>query len=148
MNERAFIDTNVFIYLYSEDEAQKRDVSQKAVERFDCVISTQVLNEFSNVCIGKLGQPPENVELAINEIAERCAVLIIEKQTIAQALKINKRYGYKYFDCLMIASALSSGCEYFITEDLADGQVIDNKLTIINIYSEKNTVKFLNSETK
>jgi predicted nucleic acid-binding protein len=48
----------------------------------------------------------------------------------------------------MIASALSSGCEYFITEDLADGQVIDNKLTIINIYSEKNAAKFLNSEIK
>jgi predicted nucleic acid-binding protein len=144
MNDKAFIDTNFFIYLYSEDEMQKQRVSQKAVERFDCVISTQVLNEFSNVCIGKFSQSSEDVELAINEIIEQCAVLLIEKHTITQALKIHKRYGYKYFDCLMLASALNAGCKYFITEDLADGQVIDNKLTIINIYSEKNTAKFFN----
>jgi len=145
MNEKAFIDTNVFIYLYSEDETQKQSISQKAVEKFDCVISTQVLNEFSNVCIGKLGQSSENVESAINEIIEQCSVLLIEKHTITQALKIHERYGYKYFDCLMLASALNSGCKYFVTEDLADGQVIDNKLTIINIYSEKTAAKFFNS---
>jgi len=138
MNDKAFIDTNVFIYLYSEDETQKQHISQKAVEKFDCIISTQVLNEFGNVCIGKLNQPPEDVELAINEIIGQCTVLTIEKHTIMQALQIHKRYGYKYFDSLMIASALYSGCKYFLTEDLSDGQVIDNKLTIINIYSEKN----------
>jgi predicted nucleic acid-binding protein len=143
MNDKAFIDTNVFIYLYSEDETQKQRISQKAVEKFDCIISTQVLNEFGNVCIGKLNQPPEDVELAISEITEQCTVLMIEMHTITQALQIHKRYGYKYFDCLMIASALNSGCKYFITEDLSDGQVIDNKLTIINIYSEKNVAKYL-----
>ena len=138
MNDKAFIDTNVFIYLYSEDETQKQRISQKVVEKFDCIVSTQVLNEFSNVCIGKLNLPAQDVELAINEIIEQCTVLTIEKHTIMQALQIHKRYGYKYFDCLMIASALNSGCKYFITEDLSDWHIIDNKLTIINIYSEKN----------
>ena len=56
MNEKAFIDTNIFIYLYSEDEVKKQHISQKAVDKYDCIISTQVLNEFSNVCIGKLNQ--------------------------------------------------------------------------------------------
>ena len=143
MNDRAFIDTNVFIYLYSEDETHKQSISQKAVEKFECIISTQVLNEFGNVCIGKLNQPPEDVALAINEIIEQCTLLMIEKNTIMQALQIHKRYGYKYFDCLMIASALNAGCTYFITEDLSDGQIIDNKLTILNIYAETNAAKFL-----
>jgi hypothetical protein len=39
----------------------------------------------------------------------------------------------------MIASALNSDCRYLITEDMADVQIIDNKLTIINIYS-KNSI--------
>jgi len=95
MNDSAFIDTNVFIYLYSEDETQKQGISQRAVEKFDCTISTQVLNEFSNVCIGKLNQSPEDVEMAINEIIGQCTVLLVEKQTILQALQIHKRYGYK-----------------------------------------------------
>ena len=146
MNDKAFIDTNVFIYLYSEDEIQKQEISQRTVNKYDCIISTQVLNEFSNVCIGKLNKPTEEVELAVNEIIEQCTVSLIEKHNIKQALEIHKLYGYKYFDCLMLASALNSDCKYFITEDMADGQIINNKLTIVNIYSEKNIKKYLDTE--
>jgi predicted nucleic acid-binding protein len=143
MNDRAFIDTNIFIYLYSEDEIQKQNISQRAVNKFDCIISTQVLNEFSNVCIGKLNKSTEEVELAVSELMEQCTVFLIDEHYIKQALDIHKRYGYKYFDCLMLASALNSDCKYFITEDMADGQIIDNRLTIVNIYSEKNIIKYL-----
>jgi predicted nucleic acid-binding protein len=138
MNDNAFIDTNVFIYLYSEDEMEKQKISQMAIDKYDCVISTQVLNEFSNVCIGKLKKPTEEVELAIDEMIEQCVLLTLEKETVKLALKIHKEFEYNYFDCLMIASALNSDCKYLITEDLSDGQRIYDKLTIVNIYSEKN----------
>jgi predicted nucleic acid-binding protein len=143
MNERAFIDTNVFIYLYSEDEPEKQSVSQRAVNKYNCVISTQVLNEFSSVCLGKLNKPTEEVELAVNELCEHCTVSLIEKHFIKQALGIHKSYGYSYYDSLMIVSALNSDCRYFLTEDLSDGQVINNELIIVNIYSERNINKYL-----
>jgi predicted nucleic acid-binding protein len=54
MSSRAFVDTNIFIYLYSEDEAQKQEIAQKAINKYERMISTQVLNEFSNICIGVL----------------------------------------------------------------------------------------------
>ena len=38
----------------------------------------------------------------------------------------------------MIVSAINSGCKYLIIEDMANGQKIDNKLTLINIYLEDN----------
>jgi len=138
MIETAFVDTNVFIYLYSEDETRKRDISQKAVDKYDCVVSTQVLNEFSNVCIGKLKRSSDEVGLAIDEIIRQTKVSLIEKHIIKSALEIHKRYGYAYFDSLIIASALDSGCRYLITEDLADGQIIDGKLTVVNIYKAVN----------
>jgi predicted nucleic acid-binding protein len=50
MNVRAFIDTNIFVYLYSEDETEKQVIAQKPFDKYECVISTQVLNEFSNIC--------------------------------------------------------------------------------------------------
>jgi predicted nucleic acid-binding protein len=143
MKDNAFIDTNVFIYLYSEDETEKQKISQIAVDKYDCIISTQVLNEFSNVCISKLKKTTEEVELAIEEMIEQCVLLTLEKETIKLALKIHKEFGYNYFDCLMIASALNSDCKYLLTEDLADGQIIYDKLTIVNIYSEENTKKYL-----
>jgi predicted nucleic acid-binding protein len=43
----------------------------------------------------------------------------------------------------MIASALNSGCEYLLTEDLADGQVIEDRLTIVNIFVKENMRKYL-----
>jgi predicted nucleic acid-binding protein len=131
------------IYLYSEDEVYKQNISQRFVDKYDCIISTQVLNEFSNVCIGKLKKTTQEVELAINELLEQCEVSLIEKHNIIQALEMNKRYRYKYFDCLMLVSALNSNCKYFITEDMSDGQIIDNKLTIVNIYLENNIRKYL-----
>jgi hypothetical protein len=30
----------------------------------------------------------------------------------------------------MIVSALNSNCDYLLTEDMADGQIIENRLTI------------------
>jgi predicted nucleic acid-binding protein len=43
----------------------------------------------------------------------------------------------------MKAYEFNSITKYFITEDMADGQIIDNRLTIVNIYSEKNIKKYL-----
>jgi predicted nucleic acid-binding protein len=138
MNEKVFIDTNILIYLYSDDEIEKQNITQNIFEKYNCFISTQVLNEFCNVCIRKLNQSIENVELAIDEIIENSNVTLIEKHNIKQAIQIHKRYGYKYFDSLIIASALNSDCKYLFTEDLSDGQIIDEKLKIINIYAQNN----------
>ena len=144
MNVKAFIDTNILIYLYSNNEPQKKIISQKTFEKYDCIISTQVLNEFSNVCFKKFNKTAEEVELALDEIIENSIVLLIDNSNIKQALRIQKQYGYNYYDCLIIALALSSNCEYLLTEDMIDGQIIDKKMTIINIYTEKNTKKYLN----
>ena len=49
MNDRVFLDTNIIIYLYSEDEGDKRDVAYQFVNNNKCVTSIQVMNEISNV---------------------------------------------------------------------------------------------------
>ena len=144
MNAKAFIDTNIIIYLYSNDEPQKKLVSQKIFEKYECIISTQVLSEFSNVCFKKYNKSSDDVQLAIDEIIENSMVSLIDYSSIKEALRIKKQYGYNYYDCLIIANALNSNCEYLITEDMTDGQLVDKKLSIINIYSEKNIKKYLN----
>jgi predicted nucleic acid-binding protein len=51
--DRAFIDTNIIVYLFSAtaDDIEKRNRSYKAINNYDCQISTQVINEFIHVCI-------------------------------------------------------------------------------------------------
>jgi predicted nucleic acid-binding protein len=132
---KAFIDTNIFVYIYSGNEQSKRKQAVSQIDRFDRVVSTQVLNEFCNVCIRKLHMELSCVEAAIEKICRTNELSIISEDTVKQALFVHDKYGYSYYDSLMVASALENDCEYLLSEDLADGQVIENSLTIRNIFS-------------
>jgi predicted nucleic acid-binding protein len=65
---RAFLDTNAVTYLFSEDEPAKRQHSIDAVNTYDCQISTQVLNEFCNICIRKWNLRAGDIYRAIGKI--------------------------------------------------------------------------------
>ncbi len=49
MQDKIFFDTNMIVYLYSEDEIEKREKIISIASKNDVFISTQVVNEFSNV---------------------------------------------------------------------------------------------------
>lgn len=135
MNGKAFIDANVFIYLYSVDEKEKQSRASAALKKHICVTSTQALNEFCNFCIKKWKSTPADILLAVNEICAACSLQYVNEDTVRQALELHGRYGYSYYDCLMLAAALTSGCEYLFSEDMADGQIINETLKIVNIFA-------------
>ena len=132
---RAFVDTNILVYLYSDVDRIKQECAFRALREYDCSISTQVINEFNNVCIRKWKAPKENLLCAIKRICSYCDVVYIYEDTIEKALGIHKKYGYAYYDSLIIASALEHDSQYLLTEDMADGQVIEGRLTIKNIFT-------------
>lgn len=132
MSGKAFVDTNVFVYLYSSKEPNKRDMCIDALDKYICVTSTQSLNELSNVFIKKYNCSAEKIEAHLDNIDKICEVRTINRKTINMALKINDRYGFSYYDSLMIASAIESDCDVLLTEDMNDGQKIESKLKIIN----------------
>lgn len=45
-----------------------------------------------------------------------------DAQTLTSAFQIEDRYGLRFWDALLIASANAAGCDYFLSEDLNDGQ--------------------------
>jgi len=49
MSDRVFIDTNILIYGYSQDEPYKQQRALECIQSGDVWISTQVLNETINV---------------------------------------------------------------------------------------------------
>ncbi|GHT38288.1 twitching motility protein PilT [Bacteroidia bacterium] len=135
MRAKAFLDTNILVYLYSIDEPKKQECAYKAIEEFDCITSTQALNEFNNVCIKKLRMPVSEICQSIDEISDACLVSQIDETIIKKALVLHRDYGYSYYDCLMLSSALVYDCKYLLSEDLKDGQIIENSLTIVNIFA-------------
>ncbi|MDR1298272.1 MAG: PIN domain-containing protein [Deltaproteobacteria bacterium] len=134
--DKAFVDTNLFVYLYSDKDIFKKELVRKEINNFKRFISTQVLNEFCNVCTKKLKLPLITIYKAIIEIRSFCEILIIDHLTVMAALRFHEKYKYSYYDCLMIASALETDCKYLLSEDLADGQEIEGRLTIKNIFKK------------
>jgi len=134
MNGKVFLDTNVFVYTQSKNEQEKRDIALNALEKYDCHTSTQVFNEVSNVMLKKLKMPISEVKEVITAINDSCEVNIITFETVQKALDIKNKYDYSYYDSLILATAVMGGCDYVCSEDLHDGQMIDNKVEIVNIF--------------
>jgi predicted nucleic acid-binding protein len=133
---RAFLDTNLFVYLYSDTDASKRERVLQTINQYERFVSTQVLNEFCSVCIRKLKLPVVSVQKAVGEIMSICNLIIVDDATVITALGLHERYRYSYYDGLILASALESDCRYLLSEDMADGQEIAGRLIIKNIFAK------------
>jgi predicted nucleic acid-binding protein len=93
--------------------------------------STQVLNEYYSVMLKKKATDhliQDNLELII----DTAEIAIIEIMTIRLAHKIKLKYGFSYWDSLILASAVETGSQYLYSEDMQHNQVIEHQLTIIN----------------
>jgi predicted nucleic acid-binding protein len=67
MSDKVFIDTNILIYAFSEDEPQKQQIALSLIESvtYDATISNQVINELANVFLKKFKLSTSAVEDAI-----------------------------------------------------------------------------------
>ena len=126
MPDKVFLDTNVLIYAYSEDEPNKRQRAIDCVRSAEAWISTQVLNETINVLKRKFSLSYSQIREAVQELSEGFPIVLVSVNTIEMALNLAERYQYSYFD------SLEAGCQILYSEDLQDGQRIENQLTIVN----------------
>ena len=64
MSDKVFIDTNILIYAFSEDEPQKQQIALSLIESvtYDATISNQVINELANVFLKKFKLSTSAVE--------------------------------------------------------------------------------------
>lgn len=135
MREIVFIDTNIFIYAAIDDivHADKRIKSIRLLELPGeaIVVSTQVINEFYVILL-RNGFSDQDIHERALEIIGDTQVMSLSIDSMKLAWDIRERYKFSYWDCLIIASALESGCSILYTEDMHHGQVIDNRLKIMN----------------
>jgi len=130
MSDKYFLDSNIIIYAFGSDTRKKE--TAKSLLRALPIISTQVINETVNVCFRKLKFSGDRISRLINLLKSECKIIQIDLGTIELAIFIVDRYGYSYFDSLMIASSLENNCCILYTEDLQHNQLIENRLRIIN----------------
>jgi predicted nucleic acid-binding protein len=131
MSDRAFLDTNIFVYAVVQDDPRTHDAEKLISEGGR--VSVQVLNEFAAVARRKGNMSWGEVQLGLETIKVLCPdPLPITLDTHREALAIAEKYGYGIYDALIVASALKAKCTILYSEDMQDGQVIDSLLTIRN----------------
>lgn len=130
MHAKVFVDTNVILYLLSDDVSKKARSKQILSDR--PVISLQVANEFTNVCIKKLKLTQDALTLSLKVIEKYAVFVPFGLSTIHQAIVLQTRYKLQYYDSLIVATALENDCDILYSEDMQHGLVVDNRLKIIN----------------
>jgi predicted nucleic acid-binding protein len=131
-----FVDTNVLIY--SEDgadavkQARAIDWLQQLWQRRCGRLSTQVLNEFYVNATRRI-LPPMPAGDARAEVRryQRWQPWAIDHATVEAAWSVESRFGFNYWDALIVAAAQQQGCELLLTEDLQHDQQIDG-VRVIN----------------
>lgn len=134
IRDKYFIDTNIFVYAKLNIDDEYKHLSAKeflAAISAEVITSTQVLGEFYNV-LSRHRIDDEFIQTAIIDLLKYSKVRVITLNTIKLCWNIKKKYKYQYYDSLIIASALESGCSVLYTEDMQHGQVIEEKLKLIN----------------
>ncbi len=135
MQDKCFLDTNVLLYLLSNDE--RKEIAKKLLKS-EHTISIQVLNEFSNVSIGKLKFSIDKTKEFIDIISNEVIIEIYTKKTILNALDLKKDYNLQFYDALIVATAVESNCNILYSEDMQDGLVINNEIKILNPFNLTN----------
>ncbi len=132
MNDKVFLDTNILIYCYSSSDAVKQSKAQNIANQANAFVSTQVLKEFTNVLYKKFKLNWQAISEALDELEKNFNVHTNTPISIKKACQIADRYSFSFYDSLIIAAALEADCVTLYSEDMQDGQLIENKLTIKN----------------
>jgi len=133
MTGRVFLDTNLWVYLFSEEQTKKVLISELVSSNFENIqVSAQIVGELFNVLNKKRIVSLDEAIRISYQILDSFPVSSIRESTVKSALEIKQRYIYSYWDSLIIASAIDTGCECLYSEDMQHKHLIEGKLRIIN----------------
>ena len=125
-----FFDTNILLYLLSEDDA-KADAAEALVGEGGH-LSVQVLNEFASVATRKLDMTHAEARDVLAPIRAICQVHALTEVTHELGVHLAERYRLSIYDGMIAAAALDAGCTTLFSEDMQDGLLIERSLRIRN----------------
>jgi predicted nucleic acid-binding protein len=138
MIDKIFIDTNFLIYLFDKTEQSKQDKAKELITNLlsssRLYISVQVINEFINVTATKVlfTISCEKQKEIIDLLNELFIIVPLNLGSTLKALELKDNYKLSFWDSLIAASALENKCNILISEDLHNGLIIENSLTVVN----------------
>jgi predicted nucleic acid-binding protein len=131
MPAEVFLDTNIVVYSFDSDSPAKQRKAKEILAGSTWFVSWQVIQEFSFVALHRFKVPLKAQDLSDYisiKLWPRCRILPSEV-ILTKAIAIQALYSFRYYDSLVVASAIAGSAKTLFSEDLQHGQTIDS-LTI------------------
>jgi len=129
--DKVFLDTNILVYAYDVSSGRKHDIARNIVADLwnlrTGVLSIQILQElFINVT--KKIPNPLDIKTARDIVRDFLLWEVADNNgdLMLAAMDVQIKYHYAFWDSLIIAAAIKSGASILLTEDLNDGQIIED----------------------
>jgi|SRR6056297_311517 len=128
MNDNFFLDTNIFVYNFDNKNTFKQKRAKQLTRTAlveGGIISWQVIQEFANVALHKFEKPMNRDDLRDyiqTALLPLCAVWPGEA-IYHEALTVGLETGYRWYDSLILASAVKAQAHVLYSEDLQHDRV-------------------------
>lgn len=136
-----FFDSNVFLYLFDRSAPGKRAISahlvDAALDTGSGVISYQVVQDTLSLLTGKFSTvaTPDDAGAFLDDILSPLWRVMPTARLYREALRLQDRYGFHFYDSLIVAAALETGCDRLLSEDFQHGQRIEG-LAVVNPFRD------------
>jgi predicted nucleic acid-binding protein len=137
MNDRCFLDANIFIYSIDRRDAVKElkatELIRDSLSSLRGIVSFQVVQEFFNVAPKRLVAPMsiESAQLYLERVFLPLLRVHSSAALYRDALAFQSRYELSWYDSLIVCAALHAECTTLYSEDLQHNQKF-GKLRIVN----------------
>jgi len=137
MNDRFFLDTNIFIYSIDRRDAVKElkatELIRDSLSSLRGIVSFQVVQEFFNVAPKRLVAPMsiESSQLYLERVFLPLLRVHSSAALYRDALAFQSRYQLSWYDSLIVCAALHAGCTILFSEDLQHNQTF-GKVRVVN----------------
>jgi predicted nucleic acid-binding protein len=135
---RYFADSSLFVYANDRRDPVKQARAQEVLHVLLLTgrgtISVQVMQEYANTVLTKLGQRPDVVIRQLR-LMESLEVVVPSPATIRRCVEIRASCGIGFWDAAIVAAAESGDCDIILSEDLNDGQFYAG-IQVLNPFSE------------
>lgn len=135
------LDTNILVYAITDDDGAGRHTAAcdllEALAQTPAIVPLQVVGEFLNVCKRRKRASYTSAIERADHILRMYRCVASTPPDYLRAAIMAHRYRLQYFDALIISVAMRAGATILLSEDMQDGQVIE-ELTIVNPYAASN----------
>jgi predicted nucleic acid-binding protein len=131
----SFFDSNVLLYLASDDTAKADRAEELLIG--GGAISVQVLNEITNVARRKMRMSWSETRTSLTTVRALVTVHPVTVATHDTGLALAERYALSIYDALIAAAAVGADCDTLWSEDLQNGMLIGDRLRVVDPFGAR-----------